>query len=188
MFRDRGLVSLILNGSWFLPLVFDSNSRGKPQMTFEKGVLTAFQAQLYFHAPVLMNREIGAKKLNIFLNAMNSTLAEIAFQLVQKALDVLTKLCLLGPLPLVIEPCIWFNRAVIQFQILLQRMDVFVSFKQNKSLFKSGLPLAGPHGVDETARDHSPELDEEFRFICYSIVEKVSKLVSNNLLQTLYEE
>lgn len=52
-----------------------------------------------------MNGKVGKKKLNIFQNAMNSKLAGMVVQLVQKVWDALTNSCSPGLLRAFIEPC-----------------------------------------------------------------------------------
>lgn len=60
--------------------------------------------------------------------------------------------------------------------------------QDKKSLFKSGLPLAGLDNVDERARDRLPEIDQAIRFICYFMLQKLSELASSNSLHTTHEE
>lgn len=73
-------------------------------MPYDMSVPTGFETQLYFSAIALMSRTVGKKKLNIFRNAVNSTLLGMAVQLMQEAWDVLSKFCSLGSLQVVIQP------------------------------------------------------------------------------------
>lgn len=61
-------------------------------------MLTAFDSQLYFHAMVLLCREVGGKNLDIIRYAVYRTLACLAVELLQKTLDTLAKSCSIGPL------------------------------------------------------------------------------------------
>lgn len=74
-----------------------------------------------------MSKEFGRKKLNIVRTVMNSMMAGMAVQLVQKAFDALTNPCSLRSLRAVIQPCLWFNPVVIPFRVLLQQSDDLVS-------------------------------------------------------------
>lgn len=57
-----------------------------------------------------------------------------------------------------------------------------------KDSFKAGPPLFGPYGVDLTARDRLPEVDEATQFLCYSMLEDLCKLIPNSSLYTRREE
>lgn len=135
---------------------------------------TAFETQLYLHTLLLLIREVGLRKLSAMQNAMNGTLAEMPVQLVQKGLDALTKSYLLEPLRVVIQPNMWFNPTMIQFQVLSHRADGFVSRKQTETVLEPGTPLLGPDSVDVIARDRLPELDAVIRFLCYLMMESLS--------------
>lgn len=163
----------------------NSQEKANATIQYEINVPTAFDAQVYFHAMVLMRREFGKKKVNIHRSAANSMTAGMAFLLVQKACDAFKKSCSLGPLQVFSEPCMWSSTAVIQFQVLSQRSDGFVSLKEQKTLYKSGPPLLGPDRAHATAKNGSPEADEAIRFLCYSMGKNVSELISNNLLYRL---
>lgn len=63
----------------------------------------------------LTDREAGSTILNIFLDAMNSTLTGIVVLLVQKAWNALKSFLLLNTLRAVVQPYMWFHTAVIQF-------------------------------------------------------------------------
>lgn len=76
----------------------------------------------------------------------------------------------------------WSNPTVIQFHVLSQRMVWFVSLKQVETLFESGTLLLGSAVVDVTARNRSPEVAEVIRFLCYTMLENLSELISINLL------
>lgn len=146
------------------------------------GVPEAFKAQFYIHVIVLMRGEVYKKKLNIIRSAVETTLASIAVQLVQKASDASTKSFLLGSLRVVVEPYIYFNPAVVQFQVVSQWTDGFVSLKQQETLFETGSPLLLPNGAEATIRDWSPEADDIIWLLCYAMLENVSDLISNNWL------
>lgn len=161
----------MLNVSRFLQLFLDSNSREKAQMPFIMSIPTAFEAQFYFSASMLICREVGAKKLDILGDAMNTTLAGMAVHLIQNVWNAQTKSCQLGPLGFLIESYMTFKPAVIQFQLFSQRTDGFVSVRQKESLFKSLLPMAGPDGSDVTGRKCSLEIGEEFFYLILSAEE-----------------
>lgn len=82
-----------------------------------------------------MSREVGKKTLSTIQNDVSSRLTGLVGQLVQKAKNELTNSCLLKPLRNVIEPQMWFNPAVIQFRLLSQLMDAYVSLKQRDTPF-----------------------------------------------------
>lgn len=75
--------------------------------------------------------------------------------------------------------------AMIQFQVLLQRLDEFSSVKQAGTLFESVTHLFGPDGLNFIAKDGSLEVDEVICFLCYLTLKNISKLVLNNLLHIL---
>lgn len=54
-------------------------------MPLEISVPTALEPQLDFHSLDVMSREVEMKKLNIFQNIMNETLAGMVVQAVRKA-------------------------------------------------------------------------------------------------------
>lgn len=54
--------------------------------------------------------------------------------------------------------------------------------------FKAKPPLQEPDRVDASARNQSPEIDEMIRFLSYSLLEHLSKVISNNLLCILGDE
>lgn len=107
-----------------------------------------------------MSREVGKKKMDINWNTVNSRFPEMVAQLVQKSCDTLTKFLSFGTFQDVIEPYMWFNRAVIQFRLLL----------------------------DSIAKDRSSELGDAIQFLCYSILERVSDLLSNSSLYKVRDE
>lgn len=61
-------------------------------------------------------------------------------QLVLTAWDVLRKPGLIGLLKVVNQAYFWFNRAVLQIQESLQRLDGFLSLKQKTGFRKRGFP------------------------------------------------
>lgn len=63
MFHHVEYPASLLNVTRFLPLVFDSNGRGRARMPNGLSGPTAFEAHLYFHALLLMSREIELRKL-----------------------------------------------------------------------------------------------------------------------------
>lgn len=83
-----------------------------------------------------MSEEVGKKNLNIVRNIMNSTLACMALQHVQKACDTIMKLCLLGPLQAVLQQYLWLNIVVILLQVISQRPDGLVPLKEEKRFLK----------------------------------------------------
>lgn len=64
---------------------------------------TGFLARLYFHGTNSLSRKVAKKRLNIVHNAVRSTLAGIAVQLVQRAWDALRFSCFAGPLRAVVH-------------------------------------------------------------------------------------
>lgn len=69
------------------------NSQTKAHFQYEMSVPTAFVAQLYFHAVVLLSRDVKIKNSNIVQKAMKRTMVGMVFQLVRKAWDPLTSSC-----------------------------------------------------------------------------------------------
>lgn len=65
-----------------------------------------------------------------------------------------------------IRAYMWLHSAFIHFQVLSQRADWFVSPKQAEMLFKFGMPVLGPNGVNSMARNQSPEVDMVIDFLC----------------------
>lgn len=96
------------------------------QIPYEVSLPIAPEAKLYFLAIALMNREVGREVLNDIGNTVNNTLTGMAVKLVQTDSDALMKACSLGPLRAEIQPYMWFNPAVIQFQVISQLSDVSV--------------------------------------------------------------
>lgn len=81
----------LLHGTYCVLLVLN-NGWAKERTAYECSVRTALEANLYFSAMALMRKEVVEEKLNICQTAMNSTLANIAGLLVQKAWDVRQRL------------------------------------------------------------------------------------------------
>lgn len=102
-----------------------------------------------------MDREVGSKKLNIVLYEVNSTLADMAVYLAQKASDALTKSCSLQLQQVVLQPYMWLNFAVIPFQVLSHRSHCLLSLKQKHTLSEVGTPLKKAEGAGATARSQS---------------------------------
>lgn len=98
--------------------------------------------------------------MNIILNAKNSTPAAVEVQHVRKAGDALTKFCSHVPLRVALQPYLSFSLKVIQFHVLSQRSDVFMSLRHEGACFEE-LPLVqGPNRIDAFARSWSPEINE----------------------------
>lgn len=125
-----------------------------------------------------MSREVGRIRVNIVRNALDSILAGMTDQLVQKDWEALTKLYSLEPLPVVIKPYPWFIHAVIQIQVISQRSDVFISLKQEETVLKAEPHLQGLKGVDTTAGNRSPEIDEAILFLTDPMLKNLSALFS----------
>lgn len=87
-------------------------------MPHEKSTQRALKTRLYFHAMILVRA--ADKKLNIFENAVNSTLAGTTAELMQKVWDALTYTCLLEPLTVFMKLYVGFNLEVNQLQVLSQ--------------------------------------------------------------------
>lgn len=81
LFHERPFSVTVLNGARLLQMVLD-NSQVGAQIPWEMSVQTALAKQLCFHTMALMRRKLGRKKLNIARNAVNSTPAAMALQLV----------------------------------------------------------------------------------------------------------
>lgn len=81
-----------------------NDSQMMAQVPYGMNVPTVFKAEHYFHAVALTGRECGRKQLNIFQNAVNSTLAGMVVEVVQKSWDALTKPCPPRPLRVAIQP------------------------------------------------------------------------------------
>lgn len=73
-----------------------------------------------------MSREVG-KKQNITRNRFNRTLTGMTVPFVPMAWNVITKYCLREPLEVFIELYMCFSHALLQFQILSQRLNGFLS-------------------------------------------------------------
>lgn len=109
-------------------------------MQYESSVLTTFELQLHIRAVPLMSRKVERKKLYIVQNAVNGTMAGIAARHMKKAWDALTKFCSLWSLGAGMQSHMWFNPAVFQCLVLLQRSDGFESLKKERTLFEARLP------------------------------------------------
>lgn len=92
------------------------NSQGKAQILYEISVAAVFEAQPYFSAVFLIRREVGKKKLNIIKETVNSTSENIAARLVRKAFYVLTRFGSTEALQFVVDPYMWLNPRLMQFQ------------------------------------------------------------------------
>lgn len=79
--------------------------------------------------------------MNIFWNAVHTTLAGMKVQLVQKYWNMHTNYYSLGLLQVIIEPQISSSRVVIRFQVVCRVLDFFVSMK--KKLFSKLVPYRG---------------------------------------------
>lgn len=97
------------------------NSQAKAHIRYVIRVPAAFEVQLIFHVAALISSEVARKKLNIVRNSVNSTLAVIKAQLVEKGCNGLTKFFSLRLQRVVIQPYLQFNPAVIQVQLLSLR-------------------------------------------------------------------
>lgn len=80
------------------------------------------------------------KTISTARNAVNSTLAGIALQLMEKKWDALMTSCLLGPLQVVRQPFLKFSPAVIKFHVMLQLSEGLVSLTEI-TLIKAAAPL-----------------------------------------------
>lgn len=89
------------------------NCSAKAQILYELKVSTMFDVQLYFHETTLMSTEFEREKLNILWITENSTLKDMAVQLMEKEWEALTKCSSLGARPVVTELYLWSNPAVI---------------------------------------------------------------------------
>lgn len=117
--------------------------------------------------------------LNIFRNAVISTLKEMAVRLVQEAWDAPITSCSIGSLKVGLQAYQQFNPAVIQFQALSQQSDGLLLRKQEETLFAAGPPLHGPDGCVATARHRSAEVDAETLFLLYSVLKNLKDVTSN---------
>lgn len=82
MFRNRDYPASLLNGTSFMKLVFSTNSLEKAQMWYGMSVPTAFEAQLAFHALVLLSQKLSLRKLSILQYTASGMLAGMDIQLV----------------------------------------------------------------------------------------------------------
>lgn len=160
MLQNEDYSASLLNGARYLQPVVDRNSRKKRKWREKMSLQTAFDAQLYFVVLFPLTQEVGLRKLSVLKSAMNRMLTGMAVQLLQSALDATTNFCLLGPLCNAIRRYMCFNPAVIQFQVLSQPVDGFVSLKPAEMLFKSKEKLLGPDTVLIVARCLSSLVDE----------------------------
>lgn len=64
----------------------------------------------------------------------------MAIQLLRKGLGCAQEISLIVLLRAVTQLYLWFNSGVIQYNVLLQRSDGFVSMKQDKRVLKGGHP------------------------------------------------
>lgn len=83
MSRDTKSHLAFLYRFCFLQLVL-YHSQVKLNASFEMSVPTAFQAELYLHAVVLMSKEEGKQNQNVILSEVNGTFAAMIVQLRQK--------------------------------------------------------------------------------------------------------
>lgn len=82
----------------------------------------------------------------------NSTLTAIFVKLFQKASEVLTKSYFLGALRAIVELYMSCNTAVIKVQLFPRQMNSFLSWEQQKTHLKAGLPILRQDVVEATAR------------------------------------
>lgn len=120
--------------------------------------------------------------VNVSRSAVNTMMVGMAVQTVQRAKDALTNSCLLGPLRVVTQPYLWFSYEPIQYQVLSLRSDGFISLRQKQAIFASRSPLQRRDGVEATARDSMPEVDESILFLLYLTLENRREITSNNSL------
>lgn len=104
---------------------------GNKQMMYEMSVSTLIEAQVYFHAMILMSREVNKKKVKIVRNVVDSTLLVMSVQPVKTTWARHKKFCSYGQLWVVMELYTELSPAMIQFQVFLNRSDSFVSLKEN---------------------------------------------------------
>lgn len=87
-------------------------------------------------------------------------MAIIAVQILWKAWNAPTKYCLLGSLPVMRQPYLWFNTAVPQYQILLQESDGLVLVNQAHMLLEAGPPLLGLSRVDAITENRTSDVEK----------------------------
>lgn len=116
-------------------------------------LLTVYETQLYFQVIVFMSREAGRKNLNSISSAVSSTLEEMAVQLLKKALDTFTKSCFHGLQRYFIDFYMWLHSTAVQFQVLSQRSNGFLSHIQQEIICNARSPFLKPYGVHVTVRD-----------------------------------
>lgn len=72
-----------------------------------------------------------------------------------------------------------------KFQILLPRSNGFVLLIQQEYLFKAEQFFQGLDEADTTTRKRWPEVDEAIGFPAYSMLESVSKVISDKSIHSL---
>lgn len=77
--------------------MLETNNRQETQSSLDLTVLTSFKGLMFLHAIVFLSRMIAKKKLTCTQTAVNTTLAGMVVQVVQKVWDALARACNLGP-------------------------------------------------------------------------------------------
>lgn len=93
-------------------------SQAKAEMPYKMSVPMALLAQHSFYAMVLIQREVGRRKVNTIRTTVNSMFGAVEGQLVQKAWDTLVKSFSTGPLRVAIERYMWLGPTVIHIQVV----------------------------------------------------------------------
>lgn len=89
---------------WATLLFLPDQSQTERQISYALIFLTVFETQLYFGATGFMSRQFERNISNIFSNALDSTLAGMAVQILQQVWNALTKSCFVGLLQVVMQP------------------------------------------------------------------------------------
>lgn len=127
-----------------------------------------------------MSRKPGREKEKNGQSVVPNTTISTAAQLVQKALNAVTKCYSVLRLRLATQPYLWVDLTVIQVPITSLLSDGFVWLRQQQAVCELGLLLYGADEVDDTARNSSPVVDGETRFLSYAISENLSDFITNN--------
>lgn len=106
----------------------------------------------------------------------------------QKASDALTKFCSLERLRVLVKLYHWFNTEVVQFQVLSQWSDGFVTLQQEHISFEAEQSHQGTRGVVDTGRKQTSKVCKVPSFLSCSMLEKFSDDISNDSLPSLRDE
>lgn len=132
-------------------------------------MLTTFEPNLYYHIVVTMNKETVKMTLIIIRDVDYSNLTGVVAQLAHSSKDWFKKIGLPIPLQAVTEYYIKYNAAVIQFQILLYRSELFLSLNPRRAFLGAEVPIIQSVEVFATVKNWASERNEQISFLGYSV-------------------